>query len=480
MFKQSLSYLSSSALVVVINFITLPYFTSFLSLSDYGKLALFILFGNLASNLISFGLQQAAYRFYFKYDENIFAIINSTIIIFLIIIFSLAWFFVINPFAELFSRSIFNDEISAELLKLGFISGCFQYFYLYLINLLVASKRANEVSFILVFHAFNNALLTFYFINWQSMTYLAPIYAVFIANIISFSIALIQNRSLFSPIFSLEKLVMSTKFSYPEIPGILVSLLYSSFDRSMLSNLKGASSVGYYEFGNRFAIILKHFIDSISKSWSPFFMEFAEKNTIESKSSITKRYYQIIFIFGFLGLCVSSFSEEGLIILTTEEFYKAKYLVPILVMQMLFGSLGLISVNQIMFAGKLIYNLPVSVVSLSVNIFLNILLIPQFGALGAVIATAISTILSSILLFLLGKRAFPLPFDYLKLSCHFLLIAIITILIYSTLYFDFGIIYKIMLKFSYLAMYTFFSMKIGTIGRDDLIVFYETAQKKLR
>tara|TARA_B100000427_G_scaffold324490_1_gene329731 strand:+ start:162 stop:1100 length:939 start_codon:yes stop_codon:yes gene_type:complete len=312
------------------------------------------------------------------------------------------------------------------------------------------------------------------------MTYLAPIYAVFIANIISFSIALIQNRSLFSPIFSLEKLVMSTKFSYPEIPGILVSLLYSSFDRSMLSNLKGASSVGYYEFGNRFAIILKHFIDSISKSWSPFFMEFAEKNTIESKSSITKRYYQIIFIFGFLGLCVSSFSEEGLIILTTEEFYKAKYLVPILVMQMLFGSLGLISVNQIMFAGKLIYNLPVSVVSLSVNIFLNILLIPQFGALGAVIATAISTILSSILLFLLGKRAFPLPFDYLKLSCHFLLIAIITILIYSTLYFDFGIIYKIMLKFSYLAMYTFFSMKIGTIGRDDLIVFYETAQKKLR
>ena len=44
----------------------------------------------------------------------------------------------------------------------------------------------------------------------------------------------------------------------------------------MLSNYGGLSSVGYYTFGVKFAVILKHIMDSIAKAWNPYFLEKAQ------------------------------------------------------------------------------------------------------------------------------------------------------------------------------------------------------------
>ena len=91
MFKQSLSYLTATAFIVAVNFLTLPFFTKFLTLSDYGVLALFVLFGTISTGLLSFGLSLAMYRFYFKYKIGEFKILNSTII-FTLFVFTFLYF----------------------------------------------------------------------------------------------------------------------------------------------------------------------------------------------------------------------------------------------------------------------------------------------------------------------------------------------------------------------------------------------------
>ena len=72
-------------------------------------------------------------------------------------------------------------------------------------------------------------------------------------------------------------------FGIPEVPNVIISLLYSGFDKVMLVNYKGATEVGYYDFGNRFAGILKIFIDAIGKSFSPYFLEKISSNEKNSK-----------------------------------------------------------------------------------------------------------------------------------------------------------------------------------------------------
>tara|TARA_B000000475_G_scaffold266899_1_gene257286 strand:- start:35 stop:1231 length:1197 start_codon:yes stop_codon:yes gene_type:complete len=370
-------------------------------------------------------------------------------------------FFVIFPFADEISEIIFNNEISGYLLKLAFISGCFQYYYLYFINILTAQGRANYVSFILVFHAINIAVLTYYFINWHDLTDLALIYANFIAFIISFVFSFLLNVSLFKIRLDFQHLYKSMKFAFPEIPSMAIGAIYSSFDKSLLSNYGGSTSIGNYEFGGRFASILKHFMDALSKSWGPFFMNNAEENSLSGKKRIVDTYYSLLFLFGFIGLVISFFSEEALILLTTEEFYKAKYLIPIFIIKMLFGgALSFLAINQIMYAGKLIYQFPVTIINVILNIALNIMLIPKYGAIGAVISTAVDTIIGSIIFLCLGEKAYPLLNGYKIIVKFFLLISLSLISLYVIFYFNFSIYLAFFIKLLIILIYSFLSLRI--------------------
>ena len=163
-------------------------------------------------------------------------------------------------------------------------------------------------------------------------------------------------------------------------------LLYSGFDKVMLVNYKGATEVGYYDFGNRFAGILKIFIDAIGKSFSPYFLEKISSNEKNSKKKIVSTFYELISILGIVALIISLFSEEALIVLTNENFYMAKVLVPFLILYYLFSILGQLSINQFIHAEKLYYLAPISILGLVSNVILNILLIPIYGVIGAVFA----------------------------------------------------------------------------------------------
>ena len=464
MLKDSSIYLASVLVSTLLAFLTLPFFTQYLSVSDYGLIALFILFGGITSNFLSLGLQNASMRFYFKYEKKNFALLNSTIVVFIICIFFVAGFFLIFPFADWISQSIFNSEMSAELLKLSFISGCFHYFYIYFNHLLTVQKRAISASIINISHILINIIITIYLIKYQSLTYMAAIYALLIANVLMSIVSFSSNFLHLIPKFSFFNLKKSVIFAYAEVPSMLVGLLYGSFDKAMLTNTKGAASVGYYEFGSKFAIILSAFMGAISKSWIPFFMENAEKKERKFNQLIITRFYEFAILLAFIGLGISYFTEEALIILTTPEFHDAKYLTPIFVVYYLIGILPFLTVNQLMFAEKLIYNLPASILGLIINVSLNLVLIPKYGAFGAVIATAISAVIVSVCLFYFANKAHPLPINYKKLLLFFIIVILYTLMIYPVFYIDLSVVWKICIKILLILSFVFVSIRLRFIS----------------
>jgi len=132
----------------------------------------------------------------------------------------------------------------------------------------------------------------------------------------------------------------------------------------------------------------------------------------------------------------------------------------------LMGILGFLSVNQLMFAEKLVYNFPASVLGLGLNILLNILLIPMYGAMGAVIATAISTTLIAIVLFYFANRVHPLPISYTRLIQLFVIVVVYTLLIYPVFYFDWWFVWKILIKVLLLSSFIIASIKLKYITND--------------
>jgi len=471
--KDSSIFFITSLVTGGLGFITLPVYTRYLSPSDYGVLALFFLFGTVVVNLVSVGLMSSSYRYYFEYkkDQQLFKIFNTTNIVFNVFTFIIVGvaIFYSSPWMSI---TVFDGKIPSNLLQLSYISGCLNYFIQYFLHLLAAQLKTVPFAVISILKVFIDILLSFYFIFSLSLTYMARINAALISQFIILVIITITIKELLAFRFSFKCLKESLIFSYPNTPATIIELAYQSFDKVMLVNYKSIASVGHYNIGDKIAGILKLTTDSITRVFNPFFQEKAHNDTIESKKEIVNRFYDLItfyFICAFLLIC---FSEELIKVLTTEEYYMTIYLAPLFIYYYLTGAtLGMLSVNQIMFGKKLIYQLPVSLVDIFINVGLNIILIPRYGAIGAVIATAISALIADVLLLYFGQRAFYLPINIKRLISMFCIIILFTIPIYILMASNIHVMAKVISKIIFIMLFIYSFYKMSLINKNIIGVF---------
>jgi len=468
--KESSIYLSVTVVSTAISFITLPIYTRFLSPSDFGIIALFLTFGLISTGLVSIGIRSATYRYYFTFKDNTkeFISLNSTNIIFLVFIFILSGIllYFISEFA---SKYLFDGKLSKQIIMLSFLIGCLGYMYEYFTLLLTAQKKAKIFAIITFMVVILNTGLSLFFIFVYSLTYMAKIYAYLITRSILLITLIFIFRRYINFEFSINKLKRSIKFSFPLIPRKIIGLTYKTFDKLMLNNYSGLSSVGYYTFGVKFAVLIKYIMDSIARAWNPFFFEKAHENTEEAKNEIVFIFFRMSFLIMFIGLGIIYYSEEMIRLLTTSEFYPAMYVVPIYVYYYLFDIISMLAGNQIMHAEKLSFLIPASIVSILVNIALNIVLIPKYGFMGACIATVIAALLSVLVTFYYGNKFYPLPIKNIKIFNLYVLILIFTIPIYPIMLSNIHFLIKIMIKGVLLLLFIIIGVRSGYIDSRFLI-----------
>ena len=467
--KDSSIYLSATVISTAISFITLPIYTRYLSPSDFGIVALFGMFGMVVSGLISVGIQSATYRYYFKYKEDLDRLktLNSTNLVFLFFVFILSGLGIYH-LALWFSSALFDKQITGEIIRLSFLNGCINYFFTYMTLLLTAQTRSFTFAGVTISRIVINTGFSFYFIFIQSLTYMARIYASILTQTIMVSVLIFLIRDLIGFRFSKSSLKKSLKFSYPLVPRIVIGHIRKSVDKILLNKFIGLSSVGYYSLGAQFATSIKLIMDSLLKVWTPFFLNKAHENTKEARKVIISRFYELAFLIMLGGLGIIYFSEELVKLLTTEEFYPAMYIVPVYVFFHLFGILGMVSVAQMIFAEKMLYILPSSIVGIIINIILNILLIPLLGAVGAAIALAITALGVNISNLFFGQRVYPLQLEILKMVKLYLLIIVFSSLVYPLMMTEFNFIVKIVIKIIALSIFILIGIKQNYISRENI------------
>lgn len=465
-------YMLTSIFTFAVSILILPVYTRFLSPIDFGIVVLFMMFGNLLCGFLGVNLHFASYRYYFKYKDNIekFKILNFTNLFFVLFSFFL-FGIVIYHFSDRLSSSLFSKKLSKELIQLSFLSGCLEYIFLYLTSLLSAQLKVIPFSIISISRITINTILSLYFIFQYSLTYMARINAIIITQVFIVIILVILTRKMFLVKFSFNSLKKSLKLSYPILPHQLIGVIQGSFDKTMLNKYVGPAVVGYYSIGERFSTVLKAIMDSISKVWEPYFMDLAHKNTEDSKRKIISRFYELAFIFILVGMLLIYFSEELVIIFTTQEFYPAMFVIPIYVYFYIFSIIGILAMNQISFSEKMIYIVPGSLVSVVINIILNILFIPKYGAVGAAAATAIAAFFQQIILLYFGMKLFPLPLRKIKLFLLYLMVFFMTILVYPIMISEINSIIKIILKLVIISLFFVFGVKANYIKFSSIHAF---------
>ena len=116
---------------------------------------------------------------------------------------------------------------------------------------------------------------------------------------------------------------------------------------------------------------------------------------------------------------------------------------------------------------KMIYLLPTSIVSVIVNVILNLLLIPFYGILGAAISTAISSLVINIIQLYFGMKLFPLKLGN-KIFVLYLIVILFTGIAYSIMLAKIAFLFKFCLKVLAILIFLIIGFKLNFVNISDL------------
>ena len=447
MLKETYLYLIFNITAVILGFLTLPIFTHYLTPKDFGVIAVFYVFGNFVSAVLSLGLMNATYRFFYEKDNNIeeFKTLNFTNFFFITLFFIIGYFG-LSIYFEKISLHIFDGKIDEKVLKLSFIAGCVLRLYMYFLNFFIYHGKSKlysgtEIAYKVLAATFSILLLA-YFIN----DYYAIIYSSIITSIIMLLVVIFLNRKLLKISISLKALKKSIIFSYPAAINEIQGGIHNSFDKIYLNKISGLYDLGLLEIANKFGNLTKIFINSISNSWVPYFMK-KSKNELSNKEKVSDRYIEIVVFINLVSVFFSIFSEEAIKILTNEKFYFVKYYIPFILYNVYLGNIfNLIFKLEIFKNKKMHLQIPVSFITFFSSILLNIILIPIYGIWGLIIALILSTIASNGFMYFKLNNFFKDRDMTKKFFLQILLFTIILPIIYWIMLLDLSLTTKIIIK----------------------------------
>lgn len=423
--KNFIVYNLQSLFVILIPMISIAIFSRIFTPKDYGLLALAILFGNITSTLINFGMHNAYETFYFKTnsdekkDELFNTIISFNFFLFLLIYFPVNYF--IDSVCDFFNVSADYSQI----FLLGYLA-C----NLITINNFFLLKTRNEknslmnskikIGIILI-----QLFLSIYFVLYLKYGIEGLVFSQLYSNLILFimCLTLFINRKKF---FNINTLIEAFRFSIPLFPRMITGIVNISYDKFLINILSSAGSLGVYDIAIRISSQCINFQGTLQNTFLPDFYNMANNREI-NKSKLPKFLMKYFFIAILFCQFVSYFSFELISILTPKDFHEAIFLVSILSLAMsliFFGTVPiLIHLKRTFLISKL------SILTLIITLSIVIPLSYSHGVTGTVFGILLSNLINQTIAFLKTNSLYPLEWDFKNIFLIYLYLFISTVVV---------------------------------------------------
>jgi O-antigen/teichoic acid export membrane protein len=373
------------------------------------------------------GLSDGIIRFYKEYSETPekLSIFSSTVIIrgFLLSVVVALLYIVLIPHASKY-LNINNKYIAIFMMMVVYLF--IRPLNIIVLNILRVTERTIFYNVInLIGKAISIALsllILIYVIGEFYGYFIGIILAEFIVSVLLFYWFLSIHKINFKMV-SGNLAANLMKFGAPLLITEISYLLLSYADRYLIVAYKGEDALGLYSVGYNLASYLSDMIMfSLSYAVIPIYVGIYEKEGKEKTEEFLQRcmYYLLIAIipmfFGYLAVSDDLFST-----LASKKYAAAAVFSPII----LLGSM-LLGMNNIFNAGlylkkKSTTMLAIMLSALVVNIFINLILLPEYGVMGAAIATLTACIAAVVLTIFLSYKYIIVKVDIKNIFYYIIL-----------------------------------------------------------
>jgi O-antigen/teichoic acid export membrane protein len=206
------------------------------------------------------------------------------------------------------------------------------------------------------------------------------------------------------------------KFGLPNVPAGIATMMIQVIDRPILEALTNRATVGIYQANYRLGVFMMLIVSTYDFAWRPFFLTHAGDPDARPLFARILTYYTLLMAGIFLAL---SFFIADLVKIPVfwgrsilpEAYWSGLTIVPVVLLAYLFLGMSNNMVAGIYIEKKTWYLPPVTFVGAATNILANFLLIPPMGLMGAALATLLSYGGMAVLVYIIGKRVYPVHYE---------------------------------------------------------------------
>ena len=215
-----------------------------------------------------------------------------------------------------------------------------------------------------------------------------------------FSLVFTRKYFIFDPavlIAGLANLKELLWFGFYIVLANSIGLINTQIDSLMLGYFMNEVDVGYYAVAVIFVEGLKLIPDAVQKVTTPSIASYYGKRDYQKIINLVKSSMLKVFLITFiLSFVLLGFGRLLIEILFSEEFLPAYYPLIILLLGCSIYAPVLSIAGTLPSIGKVALMSKLSFICAGMNTLLNILLIPEYGIIGAAIATSVSLIFTSL------------------------------------------------------------------------------------
>lgn len=409
--KHTIIYGFGAIVSQAIGFFLLPLYTRYLTPADYGVLELFNATQGILIIIYVMGLSSALFMAYFSYDnkENKKKVV-STALSFLTGT-SLCFTLFLIVLANNISLFLFDSLEYTPYFRIVFLALFFDTTVILIMQVFRAKEEPNKYVIISLLRLFVNVGLNIHFVVGVGKGILGILESNLITAGLIYIVLIPGTLKNVGINYSLVDLKNMLRYGLPLLPGNLASWIMTGADRYFLQFISTSTALGLYSIGYKFGMVIQILIvGPFTLAWTPFYWSTSkDKNAKEIYTNVLTYFFAMSI---FVALSISVLSKEILIVMTTPSYYGAYKVVPLIALSYIFyGSYFVLGIGYNLKKKTKYVPLIVGTGALT-NIGLNCLLIPDYGMMGAGIATVISYLLLPIGSYMVSQKYYPIKYEW--------------------------------------------------------------------
>jgi len=402
--RASLVYGAANILQRAIPFLLLPLLTRYLSKADFGRLATFTAVAGVATPLIGFNVSYGLRRRFYDLDAEELGRYLAACVFIVVVGTGVGALLVLGARGPLLSAT----GLPALWLVLAIVYAGSQTIILLPLTLWQVEHAAVRYSVVQVARAAVLASFTVVAVvawghDWRGAVGALVATSVAVLLFVAGPAMLRWIKSWWRR----EHIDHALRYGGGLIPHTLGALAITNADRFFITHHAGAEETGVYWIGYQIGFVVAVAADAMIRAWSPWLFERLKAG--DDDRMVVRRSYQAFAGLLVLALAVGLVAPWVVRFVLGAEVAGAERYAPWIAGGFAFnGMFRLMSVVAYFHERTVALSL-VTVSAAALNLMLDAILVPRFGAIGAAQATLFAFALSFVLMFALARKLHRLP-----------------------------------------------------------------------